>query len=77
MGLKIKYFAVTALFLLTLSFSLERQAYAYADPGSTLLAFQSISAVVTGALFYWRRRLKSLFARSDSNGTDDGASKSR
>lgn len=76
MGLKLKYFAVTSLFLFALSLSLERQAHAYADPGSTLLAFQSLSAVVTGALFYWRRRLKSFFVRSASARTD-GATKSR
>jgi len=48
----------------TLICALERPAYAYVDPGSGLLIFQSLSAVVTGALFYFRRRLKALFSRN-------------
>jgi len=61
---KLKYFAVTALFFLALGASLERPAYAYVDPGSSLLVFQSLSAMVTGVLFYFRRRLKALFGRT-------------
>lgn len=53
------------LFLLCVSF--ERQAYAYVDPGSSLVAFQTLSAVVTGALFYLRKRLKNLLTRSKSS----------
>jgi hypothetical protein len=63
---KLMYFAITALFFLALGFSLERPAYAYVDPGSSLLMFQSVSAVVTGALFYFRRRLKGLFGRTSA-----------
>jgi hypothetical protein len=66
MGLKLKYLLVTFALVIALSFSFQRTAYAYVDPGSSLLAFQSISAVVTGALFYFRSRLKSLFRRSNS-----------
>ncbi len=47
-----------------LSMTLEQRAYAYADPGSGLLLFQSLSAMLTGGLFYFRRRLKSLIFRS-------------
>ena len=66
MSFKLKYFIVTAALLITLSFSLEQPAYAYVDPGSSLLIFQSVSALVTGALFYFRRRLKALFTRQST-----------
>jgi hypothetical protein len=63
---KLKYLAVNLAFVIALSFSFQRTAHAYVDPGSGLLAFQSISAVITGALFYFRSRLKSLFRRPNS-----------
>jgi drug/metabolite transporter (DMT)-like permease len=65
MAPKLKYLCVTVVLIVALSFSFQRTAHAYVDPGSGLLAFQSISAVITGALFYFRSRLKSLFRRSD------------
>ena len=63
----LKYFAVTLMLLIALSFTFERQAHAYVDPGSGLLIFQGISAVFSGALFYFRRRLRNLFVK-DSKG---------
>lgn len=63
MSNKMKYFAVTLMLLIALSFTFERQAHAYVDPGSGLLIFQGISAVFSGALFYFRRRLKTLFVK--------------
>ncbi len=60
----LKYFAITLMLLIALSFTFERQAHAYVDPGSGLLIFQGISAVFSGALFYFRRRLKNLFVRN-------------
>jgi hypothetical protein len=64
MAQNLKYFAVTLMLLIALSFTFERQAHAYVDPGSGLLIFQGISAVFSGALFYFRRRLKNLFVRT-------------
>ncbi len=64
MAYRLKYLAATALLMLALSFTFERRAYAYIDPGSGLLIFQGISAVVSGTLFYFRRRLKALFGKS-------------
>ena len=61
---KLKYFAVTLMLIIALSFTFERQAHAYVDPGSGLLIFQGISAVFSGALFYFRRRLKNLFVKN-------------
>jgi len=64
MAHNLKYFAITLMLLIALSFTLERQAHAYVDPGSGLLIFQGISAVFSGALFYFRRRLKNLFVKT-------------
>jgi len=70
MVLSLKYIAVTAALFFAVSFCLEQRAYAYIDPGTTLLLFQSISAMVTGALFYFRKRLKTRFTRSSTTSTD-------
>jgi hypothetical protein len=70
MVLRLKYIAVTAALFFAVSFCLEQRAYAYIDPGTTLLLFQSISALVTGALFYFRKGLKTLLVRSSKNSTD-------
>jgi hypothetical protein len=64
MTYRLKYFALTFMLLVALSITFERQAYAYIDPGSGLLVFQGISAVVSGALIYFRRRIKNLFTRT-------------
>jgi hypothetical protein len=60
MTLKIVYFAVTCALVFFLALALERPAYAYADPGSAVLIVQSVSAIVSGSLFYFRKRLKHL-----------------
>ena len=73
-NLRLQYCAVTTLLILALGICLERPAYAYVDPGSSLMIFQSISAVVTGTLFYFRRRLKALIGRS-STGTTTASDK--
>jgi hypothetical protein len=64
MTYKLKYFAITFMLLITLGFAFERQAHAYVDPGSGLLIFQGISAIVSGVLIYFRRRIKALFTRT-------------
>ncbi|MEI9978764.1 MAG: hypothetical protein WDN23_07120 [Edaphobacter sp.] len=64
MAHRLKYFALTFMLFVALSFTLEGRAHAYVDPGSGLLIFQGISAVFSGALFYFRRRLKNLFTRT-------------
>jgi hypothetical protein len=70
MVLRLKYIAVTAALFFAISFCLEQRAYAYVDPGTSLLLFQSISAMVTGALFYFRKGLKALLTRSSRSSTD-------
>jgi hypothetical protein len=64
MAQRLKYFAFTLILFVALTFAFEGQAHAYVDPGSGLLIFQGISAVFSGAIFYFRRRLKNLFVRS-------------
>ena len=68
--LRLKYIAVTVALFIGVSFCLEQRAYAYVDPGSSLLLFQSISAMFTGALFYFRKRIKALFTRSSTDSND-------
>ena len=48
---------------LFLAAAVQRPAHAYADPGTSLMLFQSLSAAVSGLLFYFRRRLRMLFSR--------------
>lgn len=66
---RLRYCAITLMLLIALSFTFERQAHAYVDPGSGLLIFQGISAVVSGALIYFRRRIKNLFTRTQPTTT--------
>jgi len=66
---RLAYVVVTIALFLGLTFCFERRAYAYVDPGSSLLFFQSVGALFTGAVFYFRRRLKALFTRSPDNKT--------
>jgi hypothetical protein len=42
----------------------ERQAYGYVDPGSGLLALQSVASVAAACGYFFRRRLRILFGRS-------------
>jgi hypothetical protein len=60
-ALRLSCIVVSACLLLSVLCLLERPAYAYVDPGSGLLAFQSLTAFVTGGLFYFRKKIKSLF----------------
>jgi hypothetical protein len=64
MTLQLRYWSLTFLLFAALGLFFERPAHAYTDPGSCLLLFQSIGAVASGALFYFRRRLQRLFSPS-------------
>jgi hypothetical protein len=44
----------------------ERQAHAYADPGSSLLILQAAGAAFTATGLYFRRRIAALFKRKPS-----------
>jgi hypothetical protein len=60
---------LTSMLFVALGCCCERQALAYVDPGSTLLLFQSLSAMVSGAVFYFRRRIRGLFTKTTPNKT--------
>ncbi len=61
---KLMYWSLTLLLLLSLGITFELPARAYTDPGSALLLFQSLGAVASGVLFYFRRHVKRLFTRN-------------
>ena len=48
-----------------LLFASERQAWGYVDPGSGLLAMQSIASVLAAAGFFLRRQIRALFHRGE------------
>ena len=77
MALKLQYWSLTLLLFVALGLLFERPAHAYADPGSTLLLFQSVGAIASGALFYFRRRLKALFTRTPKDPVSNPAVMSR
>ena len=63
MSIRAKFYLVTILCIIALNFAVERPAYGYIDPGSGLLLIQNVGAVITGILFFFRRRIKALFTR--------------
>ena len=69
MALRFKYWSLTFLLFVALGLFFERPAHAYADPGATLLLFQSLGAIASGVLFYFRRRVKAIFSRTQPKET--------
>jgi hypothetical protein len=49
----------------------ERQAYAYVDPGSGLLALQSLASVAAAFGYFMRKRIRQLFTRADGKPSID------
>ena len=43
----------------------ERRAMAYVDPGTGLLALQSVGSAAAAAAFFLRRRIMSLFTKKE------------
>lgn len=65
------YAALVLVMFLFVSFAFVRQAHAYTDPGSGLLAIQYLFSLAAGALFYFRRSIARLFrSRSRENPPD-------
>ena len=58
-------FSLVVLIAFCLLLGSERRAWGYVDPGSGLLLLQNVGAVVTGLLFFFRRRIKALFTRKN------------
>ena len=59
------FFFLSLFIGICLLFASERQAWGYVDPGSGLLAMQSIASVLAAAGFFLRRQLRALFHRGD------------
>ncbi len=75
MTARLRYFAVTVVVLVAFLTCSTGVAYAYVDPGTGLLVYQSITAFITGLVFYFRRRLKLLLfrGRPDSGKTQENS----
>ena len=60
--------AFSVCLLFSLICALECPAHAYVDPGSGLLAYQTLVALVAGTIFYLRQKLRNLVrgARPDN-----------
>jgi hypothetical protein len=54
------------LMIVGLALLLERPAYAYADPGSGLLAIQAAGSALIATGWYLRRKIYALFHRGNS-----------
>jgi hypothetical protein len=65
-----------ALMLLGAILLFERPAYAYADPGTGLLAVQAAGSALVAAGWYLRRKIYALFHRSGSKGPGSDAPES-
>ena len=74
MTARLRYYAATVILFLAILSCSTPAAYAYVDPGSGLLAYQSITAFITGLMFYFRRRLKLIFVRQRSESENNEAS---
>ncbi len=53
--------SLTVFCCFSLMLATERRAMAYVDPGSGLLALQSIGSILAAAGFFMRRRIMGLF----------------
>ena len=54
-------FSLTVFTCVCLLLATERRALAYVDPGSGLLALQSLASIVAAAGYFLRRRIVGLF----------------
>ena len=63
---KLFQFFSVALILLGAALLFERPAYAYADPGTGLLAVQAAGSALVATGWYLRRKIYSLFHSSDA-----------
>jgi hypothetical protein len=56
-----------ALILVGASMFFERPAYAYADPGTGLLAIQAVGSALVAAGWYLRKKIYSIFHRGSAS----------
>ena len=57
---KFTYYVLSLFLFAGTLLCLERRAYAYVDPGSSLILYQGASSMVLGVIYYFRKRLKAL-----------------
>jgi O-antigen/teichoic acid export membrane protein len=65
MRLLLKIFPLV-LILVGATLLFERPAYAYADPGTGLLAIQAVGSALVASGWYLRRKIYALFHRGDA-----------
>ena len=63
-------FLSLALILFGASLLAERPAYAYADPGTGLLAIQAVGSALIAGGWYLRRKIYALFHRGGADGAE-------
>lgn len=61
--IRLSHFLLTVFCLVSLLLAFQGTAYAYADPGSGLLALQIIGSTLAGIGFYFRQKVGKLFMR--------------
>jgi hypothetical protein len=62
---------LTLFFCFCLMVATERRAMAYVDPGSGLLAIQSLGSMLAAAAFFMRRRIMGLLNKKKPLVSDD------
>jgi hypothetical protein len=60
--------ASVALMVLGAAMLFERPAYAYADPGTGLLAIQAVGSALVASGWYLRKKIYSLLRRGGAGG---------
>ena len=65
---KLLEIASVALILLGAALLFERPAYAYADPGTGLLAIQAVGSALVASGWYLRKKIYSLLHRGGGSG---------
>ncbi|MGD0888089.1 MAG: hypothetical protein ABR889_02475 [Acidobacteriaceae bacterium] len=58
--------SLTLLITFLLLVATDRRAWGYVDPGSGLIALQTIASVGAAYVYFIRRRIRSFFARNNS-----------
>ncbi len=58
-------FSLSLFIGICLLFASQHAAWGYVDPGSGLLAMQSIASVLAAAGFFLRRQIRALFHRGE------------
>lgn len=60
---KLVFLSLTVFTAICLMVATEQRAWGYVDPGSGLLVLQSLASMMAACGFFFRRRIKNLFAR--------------